>query len=383
MYEPAGRHFPNLAFLWPAFVAASASEMTAWAAKQFADLAVGQADESAPAEPHWTTPHAIALDLKAVRLRDFTTDENSTPALLCAPFALHSAAVTDLAPGHSLVAALRAAGLRRLFVTDWRPAHGDMRFRGIDDYLADLNVLVDEIGGPVDLIGLCQGGWMALVYAARFPAKVRKLVLAGAPVDITAAPSALSDLANTTPLQVFHELLRIGDGIVPGPKVLKFWGVESVAAEDVRETLQTDEKIGSAGFNRLEELFRAWYAWTVDLPGTYFLEVVDKLYKHNEIATGAFAVLGRQVNLSAVRAPTFLLAARDDELVAPPQLFAAEHLLGTPALNIGKAIAPGHHISLFAGKTILDEVWPDIVRWLGEPAAAPRNEQARSIAFVE
>ena len=383
MYEPAGRHFPNLAFLWPAFVAASASEMTAWAAKQFADLAVGQADELAPAEPHWTTPHAIALDLKAVRLRDFTTDENSTPALLCAPFALHSAAVTDLAPGHSLVAALRAAGLRRLFVTDWRPAHGDMRFRGIDDYLADLNVLVDEIGGPVDLIGLCQGGWMALVYAARFPAKVRKLVLAGAPVDITAAPSALSDLANTTPLQVFHELLRIGDGIVPGPKVLKFWGVESVAAEDVRETLQTDEKIGSAGFNRLEELFRAWYAWTVDLPGTYFLEVVDKLYKHNEIATGAFAVLGRQVNLSAVRAPTFLLAARDDELVAPPQLFAAEHLLGTPALNIGKAIAPGHHISLFAGKTILDEVWPDIVRWLGEPAAAPRNEQARSIAFVE
>ena len=58
-----------------------------------------------------------------------------------------------------------------------------MQFLGIDDYLADLNVLIDEIGAPVDLIGLCQGGWMALVYAARFPGKVRKLVLAGAPVD--------------------------------------------------------------------------------------------------------------------------------------------------------------------------------------------------------
>ena len=30
-----------------------------------------------------------------------------------------------------------------------------------------------EIGPPVDLVGLCQGGWMALVYAARFPGKVR------------------------------------------------------------------------------------------------------------------------------------------------------------------------------------------------------------------
>jgi pimeloyl-ACP methyl ester carboxylesterase len=33
-------------------------------------------------------------------------------------------------------------------------------------------VLIDELGGKVDLIGLCQGGWMALIYAARFPEKV-------------------------------------------------------------------------------------------------------------------------------------------------------------------------------------------------------------------
>ena len=159
-----------------------------------------------------------------------------------------------------------------------------MRFRGIDDYLADLNVLVDHIGAPVDLIGLCQGGWMALTYAARFPAKVRKLVLAGAPIDIAAAPSALSDLAGTSPLAVFDELVRIGDGIVPGRKVLKFWGVDTVAAEDLRQVLQTDELPGSADFARLEAEFRQWYAWTTDLPGAYFLEVVEKLYKRNELA---------------------------------------------------------------------------------------------------
>ena len=40
--------------------------------------------------------------------------------LVCAPFALHSANLTDLAPGHSLVETLRAIGLARLLVTDWR-----------------------------------------------------------------------------------------------------------------------------------------------------------------------------------------------------------------------------------------------------------------------
>jgi pimeloyl-ACP methyl ester carboxylesterase len=53
--------------------------------------------------------------------------------------------------------------------------------RTIDSYLSDLNVAVDDIGPPVDLIGLCQGGWLSLVYAARFAGKVRRLVLAGAP----------------------------------------------------------------------------------------------------------------------------------------------------------------------------------------------------------
>lgn len=274
MYEPARHHAPNLAFLWPAFAAASASEMAALFAKQLTDIAIGYGGPPAQ-EPHWATQHTIALELKTARLRDFTTKNEGPAALICAPFALHGAAMTDLAPGHSLVAALRDAGLRRLFVADWRSASADMRFLGIDDYLADLNVLVDEIGAPVDLIGMCQGGWLAIVYAARFPTKVRKLALAGAPIDTTAAPSALSALANESPLPIFRELVRLGDGLMPGSKVVKFWEPQSVTVEDVQQALQAEQPAGSADFTHLEASFRDWYSWTVDLPGTYFLEVVE------------------------------------------------------------------------------------------------------------
>jgi pimeloyl-ACP methyl ester carboxylesterase len=82
-----------------------------------------------------------------------------------------------------------------------------MRFLGIDEYLADLNVLVDRVGGLVDLIGLCQGGWLSLVYAGRFPANVRKLIMAGAPVDIAARQSRLSAKAEATPLTMFQSLI--------------------------------------------------------------------------------------------------------------------------------------------------------------------------------
>src|SRR6266702_7534771 len=235
MYWRNGPQSLYTAYLWPALAAASASEMASFVAGQL--LTLSQAADDAPAseEPKGITPSRIALELTIVRLRDFSTATSGTPALLCTPLALHGAAVADLADGHSLVAALRAAGIDRLLLADWRSASPDMRFLGIDDYLADLNVLVEHAGGLVDLIGLCQGGWLALVYAARFPAKVRKLVIAGAPVDTMAAPSVLSSLAEGTPLEVFQEVVRFGDGLVLGSKMLKLWGPASAEAAEIEQ----------------------------------------------------------------------------------------------------------------------------------------------------
>src|SRR5208282_42014 len=111
MYEPAGYHIPNLAFLWPAFAAASASGMAALVAKQLTNLAVG-CDGPPAQQQKWATPNTVALELKTVQLRDFSTlalpppaggagkGRGSFPTLLCAPFALHGAAVCDLAAGH-------------------------------------------------------------------------------------------------------------------------------------------------------------------------------------------------------------------------------------------------------------------------------------------
>lgn len=349
--------------------------MAAAMARHFANFAVGS-DEPEAKEPEWVTPHAIALELASVRLRDFTSRRGGFPTLLCTPFALHGAVLADLATDQSLVGALRAAGLTRLFVTDWRSATPEMRDRGLDDYLADLNVLVDEVGAPVDLIGLCQGGFMALIYAARFPEKVRKLVLAGAPIDVAAGASALSRVAMATPLAVFQELVRLGDGVVPGRRVLKLWAPDILESNDVLQLLQTEAPAGSAAAIRLEGQFRDWYAFTLDLPGRFFLESVEKLYRRNELAAGEFVALGQRIDLKAMRAPLYLLAARYDELVAPAQLFATEHLVGTAAPDLCKATAPCRHLGLFMGKRILRDVWPGVVRWLQEPMALRPMEQS-------
>lgn len=371
MYRHPAGQFPYAAFFWPALAAASASEIASFMAAQFFGFSEAADGDRASHEPEGATPSRIALELHTVRLRDFSMAESGVPTVLCTPLALHGAVIADLATGHSLVAALRGAGIERLFMVDWRSASADMRFLGIDDYLADLNVLVGHVGGLVDLVGLCQGGWLSLVYAGRFPAKVRKLVMAGSPVDIAAGQSGLSAVAAATPLTVFQGLVNLGDGRVIGRNVANFWGNDIVDANDIRETLQTFQPIGSPEFTRLEAIFKNWNSWVIDLPGTYYLEVIENLYKRNELATGNFIALGQKTDLSRLRLPIYLLAARFDELVAPEQLFAVERLVGTPPEYLRHEVAPCNHLGLFMGKRTLEEYWPRIVHWMKEPLPLP------------
>lgn len=353
--------------LWPLIAAASASEAMATQASDFARLMAGVGVEPERTAPAWATPHRVRLDMPSLTLRDFSTGTTGTPALVCAPFALHGATLADFAPGHSLVEALLGNGCPRVFVTDWHAATREMRLLTIDNYLADLNVVVDDLGAPVDLVGLCQGGWMALLYAARFPAKVRRLVLAGAPVDLGVGSSMMSLAARHLPLGLFDEIARLGEGRVLGQRVLDLWdpalqGREGAAALQ----LQADDVAGSA---ILLERFRAWYDTTLDLPGAYYHQVVSWLFKENRLAEGRFIALGRRIDLREVRHPLFLLAARDDELVSPDQLMAAARLVGTPAAEVATAIEPCGHIGLFMGTRSVRGAWRDIARWLAQASS--------------
>jgi hypothetical protein len=40
--------------------------------------------------------------------------------------------------------------------------------------------------------------------------------------------------------------------------------------------LQVPDHVASSRLRRLEARFLDWYAWTVDLPGVYFLQVVEQ-----------------------------------------------------------------------------------------------------------
>ncbi len=324
-----------------------------------------QAVEPSPrTEPEWSTPNRDVFELAELHLRDFSVGKSDAfPVLIVAPFALHDAAIADLAPHHSIIETLRACGCYRIFLIDWKSATADTQRNTIDSQLSALNVAVDEIGSPVDLVGLCQGGWLSLVYAARFPSKVRRLALVGAPIDTAAESSLLSTSARTSPAAFVDDLIRRGNGLVLGRHTASLWPLDPDKTLHMIESLQLEGPLASDENQRTAKIFQHWNQRLLDLPGPYYRQVFDWLFRDNRLATGAFPALGRIIDLKEVHCPLYLLAGASDNIAPAAQVCAAASLVAS-ATRVETAVAPCGHLALFLGRQTLTKEWPRIATWL-------------------
>ena len=64
---------------------------------------------------------------------------------------------------------------------------------------------------------------MSAMYAARFPDKVRSLVLAGAPIDTDAGDGVIKKMAHELPTSFYEGLVAAGNGRMLGAIMLAGW----------------------------------------------------------------------------------------------------------------------------------------------------------------
>lgn len=314
----------------------------------------------APVERRWTSRQRLLHELSTMRVREFPVAREGPTVILVAPYALHAATTADFARGHSVVEALIAAGVGQIILTDWISARESQRYLSIDSCLADLNVVLDDASAPAALVGLCQGGLLAAIYAARFPGKVSRLALVGAPLDIEAAPSALRTLVNDTPPAAVAALLEECGGILPGELMKAMWPASPLAPQtDICDILQISKSTAT-----LRRRYEAWDRDVMNLPGVLHAQMLDWIFRENRFARGVFLALGQMVGVGRIDCPLFLLAAAQDEIVSPPQLMGAAGLVSTPKGEMTMRTVPGQHLSLFVGREVLDKAWPEIGRFL-------------------
>jgi proline iminopeptidase len=204
-----------------------------------------------------------------------------------------------------------------------RPA--DSRAYGVDDYVSDLEELRGHLAlDRMQLLGHSHGGMVAIAYAARYPERVDRLILASTFARFsTAQEQAMAE------------------------------GVEKRAAEpwfeDARAALEAEE---SGNFETDEELselamreFPFYFARYGELERTYVESLrseqanADPLRLFN---TEILPSLDLRPELSRIAAPTLVITGEDDFITGPPS--AVEIAAGIDGAELVVLADTGHFI---------------------------------------
>jgi polyhydroxyalkanoate depolymerase len=317
-------------------------------------------------EPTWSSRNEVVLERPFAALRDFSRGSRKqvVPTLVLPPQAGHHSSIIDYSADQSQIATIRAAGLERVYGMEWVGATRGTRHTMIEDYIEFLDAALDHIGEPVNLIGDCQGGWLAAIYAALRPELVNTLTLAGSPIDFHAGEGPIHEwvklLCSTGDMSFYEAMVAAGGGVMPGDNILSGFIVIRPDNEAMKH-LELLSHLDDPKHLERHRDFEDWFKFTQDLPGDFYLWIVRELFRDNKLIAGELEVAGERVDLGRLRMPLNLLAGATDHITPPPQVFAARDAVSTPKGDITMRTTSGGHLGLFMGREALREHWPPIL----------------------
>jgi poly(3-hydroxybutyrate) depolymerase len=317
--------------------------------------------------PEWSTPHEMIRQWPIARLRDFSdgSDDAVTPTLVLPPQAGHDSCIVDFSPEQSQMQTIRQAGLTRAFSLDWIGATPATKDATIDDYLEVIDQSIELLGGRVNLIGDCQGGWLATLYAGLHPERVNTLTIAGAPIDFHCGEPLIHAWVEAMRLDFYRALVAAGGGVLKGRYMLAgFVALEPQA--EVSKHMQLIVGLGEAGFLARHRRFENWYKQTQDIPGGFYLWIVEHLFRNNELCRGELQIGGEKVDLTRIECPVNLIAGAKDHITPPDQVYALADVVSTPEKRIRRRLSDGGHLGLFMSHEALQTHWPPVLRHVYE-----------------
>ena len=269
----------------------------------------------------------------------------------------------DLQDDRSLVKGLLERG-EDVYVLDWGYPDRSDRYLDLEDYVQRF------IGGAVDhlreshgvsalnLLGICQGGVLALCYAALNGSKVRNLITMVTPVDFQTPDNMLSNWTRGMDVDLFVDTL----GNVPAD-LMNF---SYLMLKPFRLNLQKyvgmvdilDDAKAMQDFLRMEK----WIFDSPDQAGEAFRQFIKMFYQDNGFINGGVRIGEEDVDLGFVDMPVLNIFAEQDHLVPPQASRAMEALIGTE--DYTELSFRGGHIGIYVSSRAQKEVPDTIHDWL-------------------
>jgi polyhydroxyalkanoate synthase len=321
------------------------------------------------------TPYEVVHEEEGVSLRRYGEQPGQGPTLLIVPAPIKRPYIWDLQPEFSVVRRCLERGMR-VYLAAWtpvEPAAGNTQQEqsGLADYADRLigsclaAIRADGGNKQAILAGHSLGGVLAVVHAALHPQQVQALLLLESPLHFGADAGNFAPLVAATP-----DAAPIGAafGNVPG----SFLNLVSAGAAP--RAFQWERLMDlslSAAHPRTFATHMRVERWSHDefpLPGKLFTDIVERLYRHDELMDGKLDIGGRKLGPKNVKAPMLnVLDPRSS--VVPPQSILPFHKAAASAAKMvlhyeGDVGVGIQHVGVLVGSRAHAVVWPAIFDWL-------------------
>lgn len=280
------------------------------------------------------TPGSVVFENELIQLIQYapvTAEVERTPLLIVPP-CINKYYLLDLGRGNSLVEYAVSQG-HNVFLISWRSAVAETQRLTWDDYLAlgpltAIDVVRDIAGvEKVHALGFCVGGTIlscsAGVLAAKGEEKLASITLLTTMLDFsdTGEIGLLIDETSTA----LREATIGQGGILPGKELAFTFG--TLRANDLIWRYVVDSYLKGATPDAFDLLY--WDSDSVSLPGPMYCWYTRNTYLENKIKDrGKTTQCGVPIDLSAVKAPLYILASREDHIVPWMSAYRTKDIMG-------------------------------------------------------
>lgn len=271
----------------------------------------------------------------------------------------------DIQEDRSTIKNWLEAGLD-VYVVDWGyPDHTD-KFLTMEDYIEGyIHNAVNFIRKrhnleKINLLGICQGGTMSMIYTALHPENIQNLVTMVTPFDFHTKDGLL---------MVWGKHLNIDNivdvfGTVPGSfmnygfNLLKPFQLNLDKYINFVESMDDPEAVKD--FIRMEK----WIYDSPDQAGEMLREFITEFYKENKLVKGTFELAGKKVDMKNITMPFLSVVGTYDHLVPPSATKPMMEAVGSTDKTFLE-FKTGH-IGIFVSSKSQKEVAPAITNWIKE-----------------
>lgn len=271
----------------------------------------------------------------------------------------------DLQNDRSLIRGLLERGLD-VFLIDWGYPDGADRFLDLHDYVDRyLHHCVEQVcrvrdEPQITLLGICQGGTLALCYTALHPEHVKNLVTMVTPVDFHTPADLLSKWVRHVDINALVDVRGNVSGDFLNAAFLTLTPFRLLGQKYVSLLDMASSPEQLRNFLRMEK----WIFDSPDQPGEMFRQFVTWFYQENRLVKGTLSIGGRTVDLRAIRQPVLNLYGTQDHLVPPDASRYLGTLLGSQ--DYREHVFAGGHIGIYVSSKAQREIPSAIADWTKE-----------------